>query len=64
MDPSFMESGRFLPIKIGEGDFYFQKNDSFFLLCNCLPDRAVARSAFLFYWRRGGRFMGELTLIS
>ena len=63
-DSSFLKSGRFLPIKIGEGGFYFGKDDSFFLLRNCLPDRVAARSAFLFYWRRGGRFMGELTLIS
>ena len=32
-----MESGRFLPIKIGEGGFYFGKDDLFFLLCNYLP---------------------------
>ena len=54
----------FLSIKIGEGVFHFGKDDSFFLLRNCLLDRAAARSAFLLYWRRGGRFMGELTLIS
>ena len=64
MYPSFLENGRFLPIKIGECGFYFGKDDSFFLLRNCLSDRAAARSAFLFYWRRGGRFIGELTLIS
>ena len=41
-----MESGRFLPIKIGEGGFYFGKDDLFFLLRNCLPDKAASRSAF------------------
>ena len=41
-----MESGRFLPIKIGEGGFYFGKDDLFFLLRNYLPDMAAAGSAF------------------
>ena len=63
-DPSFLESGQFHSIKIGEGGFYFGKDDLFFLLCNCLPDRATAGSAFLFRWRRGDWFMGELTLTS
>ena len=63
-DPFFSESGRFLPIMIGEGDPYFGKDDLFFFLHNCLPDRAIARSAFLFCQRRGGRFMGEPTLVT
>ena len=50
-DPSFLESGRFLSIKIGEGGFCFEKDDLFLLLCNCLPDMAAAGSAFLFCWR-------------
>ena len=40
---------------IGEGGFYFGKDDLFFLLRNCLPDRTAAKSAFLseeaIYWR-------------
>ena len=36
-DPSFMESGRYLTIKIGEGGPYFGKGDLFFFLCNCFP---------------------------
>ena len=32
---------------IEEGDSYFENDDLFFLLRNCLPDRTVARSAFL-----------------
>ena len=32
---------------IGEGDSYFRKDDLFFLLRNCLPDRTAARCAFL-----------------
>ena len=47
-DPSFSESRRFLPIMIGEGGSYFEQDDLFFLLHNCLPDRAAARSDFLF----------------
>ena len=47
-----MESRRFLPIMLGEGGSYFGKDDLFFLLRNCLLDRAAARNAFLFYWRR------------
>ena len=61
---SSLESGRFLPIMIGEGGLYFGKDDLFFLLHNYLPDKVVVRSAFLFYQRRGGRFMGEPTLIT
>ena len=53
MDPPYMESGRFLPIKIGEGDSHFGKDDLFFFLCNCFPERAAVGSAFLFCWRRG-----------
>ena len=53
MNPPSMESGRFLPIKIGEGGSYFGKDDLFFFLCNYFPERAVVGSAFLFRWRRG-----------
>ena len=53
MDPPSMESGRFLPIKIGEGGSHFRKDDLFFFLCNCFPERAAAGNAFLFRWRRG-----------
>ena len=48
-----MESGRFLLTKVGEGRFHFGKDDLFFFLCNCFPERAAVGSAFLFYWRRG-----------
>ena len=53
MDPPSMESEQFLPIKIGEGGSYFGKDDLFFFLCNCFPERAAVGSAFLFRWRRG-----------
>ena len=53
VDPPSMESGRFLPIKIEEGDSYFEKDDLFFFLCNYFPERAVVGSVFLFRWRRG-----------
>ena len=45
---------------LGEGGSY---SGLFFLLNNCLPDRAAARNAFLFYRRRGDRLMGDLTYI-
>ena len=53
MDPPSMESRRFLPIKIGECDSYFGKDDLFLFLCKCFPERAAVESAFLFDWRRG-----------
>ena len=53
MHPPSMESGRFLPIKIGEGGSHFGKDDLFFFLCNYFPELAVVGSAFLFRWRRG-----------
>ena len=34
---------------IGEGGSYFGKDDLFFLLRNCHPNRVIARSAFLFF---------------
>ena len=43
-----MESGQFLPIKVGEGGSHFGKNDLLFFLCNCLPERATVGSVFLF----------------
>ena len=48
-----MESGRFLPIKVGEGGSHFGKDDLFFFLCNRFPEQAVVGNAFLFRWRRG-----------
>ena len=42
---------------------YFGKDDLFFHLRNCLPDRTAAKGAFLFCRRRQGQFMGELTLV-
>ena len=52
-DPPFMESGRFLPINIGEGDSHFGKDDLFFFLCNRFPERTAVGNAFLFCWRQG-----------
>ena len=59
-----MESGRFLPIKIGEGGSYFGKDDLFFFLCNRFPDQAVVGSVFIFCWRRGDWLLVEHLLIS
>ena len=59
-----MESGRFLPIKIGEGGSTFGKDDLFFFLCNSFPDRAAIGSVFLFCWRRGDWLLEEHLLIS
>ena len=53
MDLPSMESERFLPIKIGEGDSHFGKDDFFFFLCNYFPERAAVGSVFLFRWKRG-----------
>ena len=58
-----MESGRFLPIMLGEGGSYFGKDDLFFYLRNRLPDITAAKRDFLFCQRRRGQFMGELTLV-
>ena len=58
-----MESGRFLPIMLGEGGSYFGKNDLFFPLRNYLLDRTVAKRTFLFCQRQQGQLMGELTLV-
>ena len=33
-----MESGRFLPIKVGEGGSHFGNDDLFFFLCNSFPE--------------------------
>ena len=62
-DPSYLEDRRFLPIMLEESDSYSGKYDLFFLLRNCLPDKAAARNAFLFYQRREDRLMGDLTYI-
>ena len=48
-----MESGRFLPIKVGEGGSHFGKDDLFFFLCNCFPERVAVGSAFLLCLRLG-----------
>ena len=53
MGPPSMESGRFLPINIGEGGSHFEKDDLFFFLRNYFPERATIGSAFVFRWRRG-----------
>ena len=59
-----MESGRFLPIKVGEGGSHFGNDDLFFFLCNRFSERAAVENAFLFLWRRGDWFLGEHILIS
>ena len=61
---SFLKSGRFLPIKIGEGGSHFEKDDLFFFLCNRFPDLAAVGSVFLFRWRRGDWFLEKHLLIS
>ena len=33
-----MESGRFLPIKVGEGGSHFGKDDLLFFFCNRFPE--------------------------
>ena len=43
-----MESGWFLPIKVGEGGSHFEKDDLFFFLCNHFPEWAAIGNAFLF----------------
>ena len=62
-DSSFLESGRFLPIMLGEGGSYFGNDDLFFPLHNCLPDRTATKRTFLLCQRRRGQLMGELTLV-
>ena len=59
----FLESGRFLPIMLVEGDSYFGKDDLFFPLCDYLPNRTAARRTFLLCQRRRGQLMDELTLV-
>ena len=58
-----MDSGRFLPIMLGEDDFYFGKGDLFYPLRNYLLDITVAKRTFLFCQRRRGQLMGELTFV-
>ena len=58
-----MDSGRFLPIMLGEGGSYFGKGELFFPLRNYIPDRTAAKRTFLFCQRRQGQFMGELMLV-
>ena len=53
-DLSFLDSGRFLPIILGEDGSYFGKGDLFFPLRNYLPDRTAAKRTFLFFQRRRG----------
>ena len=42
-DPSFLESGRFPSLMVGEDGSYFGKGDLFFFLCNHFPDWATVR---------------------
>ena len=62
-NPSFLESGGFLPIMLGEGGSYFGKDDLFFPLRNCILDRTAAKRAFLFCQRRHGQLMDGLMLV-
>ena len=48
MGPPSMESGRFLPIKIGECGSHFEKDDLFFFLCNCFPERAAVGRTYTY----------------
>ena len=48
-----MESGRFLPIKVWEGDSHLGNDDLFFFLCNRFPKQTAVGNAFLFRWRWG-----------
>ena len=59
-----MESGRFFRLKVRKGGSHFRKDDLFFFLCNCFPERAAVGSAFLFRWRQDNRLLGEHILIS
>ena len=47
-DPSFLESRRLFSIMLRECGSYFEKDDLFFFLRNCLLDRTAAKRAFLF----------------
>ena len=47
-----MESGRFLPIEVGEGGSHLGKDCSSFYV-TAFPKWAAIRNAFLFRWRRG-----------
>ena len=40
---SFLESGRFPPLPLGEDGSYFGKGDLFFFLCNRFPDWAAVK---------------------
>ena len=48
---------------LGEGDSYFEKDDLFFHLRNCLLDITAVKRAFLSCQRRRGQFMNKLTLV-
>ena len=62
-DPPFLDSGQFLPIMLGRDDSYFEKDDSFFPLCNHLPDRNAIKRTSPFRRRRRCKLMNELTLV-
>ena len=62
-DSSLLDSGRFLPIMLGEGGSYFGKGDLFFPSRNYLSHRTAAKRTFLFFQRRRGEFMDELMLV-
>ena len=62
-DPSFLDSGPFLPIMLREDASYFRKGDSFFPLRNHLPDRTDIKRTSLFCRRQQSQFMSELTFV-
>ena len=62
-DPSFLDSGTFLPIRLREDASYFEKGDSFFLLRNHLTDRTAIKRTSLICRRRRSQFMSELTFV-
>ena len=45
----FSDSGRFLPIMLGEDGSYFEKGDLFFPLRKNLPNRNVTKRTSLFF---------------
>ena len=62
-DPSFPDSGQFLPIMLGKDASYFGKDDSFFSLRNHLPVITFIEGTSLFCRRRRSQFMSELMLV-
>ena len=62
-DPSFPDSGQFLPIMLRKDDSYFGKDDSFFSLRNHLPVITAIKGTSLFCRKRRSQFMSKLMLV-